>query len=304
MNEKVTEINQAPDKQKRIMKIIHQLIHHENINDVRGKFKWPTKTPEYSIHKFPRTRIATLDVCSVGINKHHIPAFLEMDVTESRKKIKLYRRKTGRISFTAWLIKTIGTTIKDHAQVAAYLKGKRKLVVFNDVNVAMAVEKEVKGQKIPIPLLIENANKRSIESITNQINDARNKELTEKDIVLQKGATMAERLYFMMPGFIRRYLWRYMLSRPQIAFGKMGNVMVTSVGMIGRTNGWYIPISVHPVCFGIGKTSKKPVVVDDEIEIREILNLTVLLDHDVVDGALMARFISALTDNIEKGQGL
>ena len=122
--------------------------------------------------------------------------------------------------------------------------------------------------------------------------------------MLQKRSTLAERLYFLMPGFLRRSVWRYMLSNPQIAFGKMGNVSVTSVGMIGRANGWFIPISVHPVCFGIGKTTKKPVVVDDRIEIREILNLTVLLDHDVVDGALMARFFSALTTNIEKGKGL
>jgi hypothetical protein len=39
MKEKVTEINQAPDEQKRIMKIIRQLIHQENFNDVRGKYK-------------------------------------------------------------------------------------------------------------------------------------------------------------------------------------------------------------------------------------------------------------------------
>ncbi len=35
-----------------------------------------------------------------------------------------------------------------------------------------------------------------------------------------------------------------------------------------------------------------------------MLNITVLLDHDVVDGAQMARFISSLSDNIEKGKEL
>jgi hypothetical protein len=42
----------------------------------------------------------------------------------------------------------------------------------------------------------------------------------------------------------------------------------------------------------------------DQIEIREILNMTVLLDHDVIDGAPLARFISKLSYNIEKGIGL
>ena len=36
-------------------------------------------------------------------------------------------------------------------------------------------------------------------------------------------------------------------------------------------------------------------------EIRQILNMTVLLDHDVIDGGVMARFISDLSANIERG---
>ncbi len=32
-----------------------------------------------------------------------------------------------------------------------------------------------------------------------------------------------------------------------------------------------------------------------------MLNMTILLDHDVMDGAPMVRFISALTKNIESG---
>jgi pyruvate/2-oxoglutarate dehydrogenase complex dihydrolipoamide acyltransferase (E2) component len=262
------------------------------------------KKPGYRIHRFPKTRIATNDVCSVGLEKHHIPALLEIDVTEARKKIKSYKREKGRISFTAWLIKTIAKTISDHDRIASYYSGRRKQVVFKDINVSLLVEKEISGQRVPIPLLIEKAQERSIESITVQINDALNQEVGEKDIVLTKNTTSTERLYFLLPGFIRRNIWRIMLRYPHFAFSRMGNVAVTSVGMIGRANGWFIPISVHPVCFGIGNTSKKPAVVENNIEIREILNLTVLLDHDVVDGGLMARFISALTSNIEKGTGL
>lgn len=84
-----------------------------------------------------------------------------------------------------------------------------------------------------------------------------------------------------------------------MAYGKMGNVSVTSLGMIGSANGWFIPVSVHPISFGIGKVTKKPVVINDRVEIREILNMTVLMDHDIVDGAPMARFISDLSGRIE-----
>lgn len=259
---------------------------------------------DFKNNYFPKTRLATLDICTVGLQKHHISAMIEFDVTDSREKIKQLKRNGNKISFTAWLIKVISNTIKEYETVAGYLQGKRKVITFTDINVSIAVEKEVNGQKVPIPLVIEKANEKSIESITKQINDATAQQLTEKDIVLQSKSSRMERIYYALPGFIRRGFWNYLLKHPQLAYSKMGNVAITSVGMIGRINGWFIPISVHPICFGIGKITKKPVVIDDKIEIREILNMSVLIDHDVVDGGLMARFISKLSDNIENGKEL
>lgn len=261
-------------------------------------------TTLHKTYKFPKSRIATNDVCAIGLQKHHIPAILEIDVTECREKIRQYKRTKGKISFTAWLIKVICSTIKDYEEVAAYLKGKRELVIFDDINVSVAVEKLINGSRVPIPLVVEKADKRSIESITEQIEDARNKVLTESDIVLQKKSNRFEAIYYYLPGFIRRSFWRYFTRHPHFAYKKAGNIAFTSIGMMGKANGWFIPVSVHPACFGIGRIAKKAVAVNDEIKIREILNITVLLDHDVIDGAQMARFISALTDNIEKGKGL
>ena len=56
--------------------------------------------------------------------------------------------------------------------------------------------------------------------------------------------------------------------------------------------------------FGIGSIIKKPAVIDNEIAIREILNVSILIDHDVMDGAPMARFINELRINIENGLDL
>ncbi|WP_278043589.1 2-oxo acid dehydrogenase subunit E2 [Cecembia calidifontis] len=38
--------------------------------------------------------------------------------------------------------------------------------------------------------------------------------------------------------------------------------------------------------------------------IREILKMSILLDHDVMDGAPMARFVAELSKNIERGLNL
>ena len=258
----------------------------------------------FQIQKFQTSRIATIDVCAMGMEKHHIAAMLEFDVTVSREKIKKYKKDINKISFTAWLLKVISHTIDEHKHVAAYLKGKQSLIIFEDINISLAVEKRINGQKVPIPLVLEKVNKRSIESITKSIQSAKDDALTDKDIVLQGQSNALERFYYKLPGFLRRYFWRYLLKHPHSAFRKMGNVAVTSIGIAGNINGWFIPKSVHPICFGIGSIIKKPAVRENKIEIREMLNMTVLIDHDVIDGVGMARFISDLSGNIENGFAL
>jgi pyruvate/2-oxoglutarate dehydrogenase complex dihydrolipoamide acyltransferase (E2) component len=72
--------------------------------------------------------------------------------------------------------------------------------------------------------------------------------------------------------------------------------------MIGKINGWFIHKSVHPVSFGIGSVIRKPAVYNNEVRVREILNMTILVDHDVIDGAPMVRFLNDLTVYIESGK--
>lgn len=74
--------------------------------------------------------------------------------------------------------------------------------------------------------------------------------------------------------------------------------------MMGKINGWVIPVSVHPLSFAVGSIIKKPGVKKDRIEIREYLYMTVAVDHDVIDGAPAVRALSKLTKLVERGFGL
>jgi hypothetical protein len=103
-------------------------------------------------------------------------------------------------------------------------------------------------------------------------------------------------------GWLRRMVWRYMLRNPRLAYAKMGNVSFTSIGMMGQIPGWFIHSAVHPLSFGIGSIVKKPVVKDDAVAVREILHMTILVDHDVIDGAPMARMVGELVGRIECGR--
>lgn len=258
----------------------------------------------YYIKSIPLSRIATFDTLSIGILKHHVSALLEFDVTESRSKLHLLRRAGNKVSFNGWIIKVISSVLREHPEASGFLYGKKKLIIFNDINISFLVEKKINDTRVPIPLIIEKADQKSALEITGEIESAKVVSLAGSDIVLNKKPSVAEKIYYRMPGFIRRSIWKIMLGNPRFAYKKMGNAVITSLGMIGNINGWFIHKSVHPISFGIGSVIKKPVVIENEIKIREILNMTILVDHDVIDGAQMVRFLSDLTKCIEKGEFL
>ena len=259
-------------------------------------------TLNYRFKNIVRSRIATFDIFDIGLRKHHVNAMLEFDVTESRAKLRDLRKNGTTVSFNGWLIKVIGSVLKNHPEAAAYIYNKKRLIIFNDINVSMIVEKKTGDSKVPIPLVIEKTNQKTIVEITHEIENAKNQQLNSDDIVLKKQSTSYQKLYYHLPGFLRRLFWKFLLKNPKTAYKTMGNVAVTSIGMMGKINGWFIHKSVHPISFGVGSILKKPVVIYNEIKIREILNMTILVDHDVIDGAQMVRFLNDLTNYIETGK--
>ena len=80
--------------------------------------------------------------------------------------------------------------------------------------------------------------------------------------------------------------------------------MVTAVGMFGKGGGWAITMPNFTLTIAIGGISKKPGIFKDEIAIREFLDLTVSIDHDVVDGAPAARFVQSFRTLLENAHGL
>jgi pyruvate/2-oxoglutarate dehydrogenase complex dihydrolipoamide acyltransferase (E2) component len=254
-----------------------------------------------TMHRIPPSRIATMDVVDAGTRRHHISALLEMDVTESRKNLRNIKRTGAEVSFTGWILKAIAEAIREHPEAAAYLFNKKRMGTFHHINISTMVEKDVEGKKVPIPLVIENTAEKSIAEITAEISKAKGQNLSSDEWVLGRSPGFYTKLYARLPGFVRRGIWNWIKRHPHLAYRQMGNVMVTSLIMLGRSHGWFIHKSVHPISFGIGAVSRKPWVIGNEVKIREILQMTVLLDHDVIDGAPMVRFINALVERIEKG---
>jgi pyruvate/2-oxoglutarate dehydrogenase complex dihydrolipoamide acyltransferase (E2) component len=262
---------------------------------------------DYITKTFPSSRQFTLDIGKIGMRKHHIKALIEIDVTDSRIKIKNRRKESSnRISFTSWVLMCIGQAVNEHKQVHALRSGKNRLVIFNEIDISILVEKKVNDDLVPIPLVIRNITKKNITDITAEIEIAKNEVINDgqKYVIEKNRRNEPIKLFSLFPQFLRLFIWRLLLSNPQRVKKMMGTVVVTSIGMIGKLNGFLIPFSIHPVCFAIGSIVKKPGIINNNIDIREFLEMTILIDHDVIDGAPAARFVARLSELIEKGYNL
>jgi pyruvate/2-oxoglutarate dehydrogenase complex dihydrolipoamide acyltransferase (E2) component len=83
-----------------------------------------------------------------------------------------------------------------------------------------------------------------------------------------------------------------------------GTVCVTAPGMFGRGAGFGIPISGYTLTVTVGGLAERPAVIEGRIEPREMLFITVSADHEVVDGAPLARFVGRLRELVERGDWL
>ena len=128
---------------------------------------------EYRIETFPKSRIATIDIGVMGKKKHHIMALIELDVTKARKLIREQKALAKNISFNSWLIKCISHAVEEFKQIHGVRKGKRKLVIFEDVDISIVIEREVEGKQVPLPYVIRKANHKSIADIFKEIKSGR-----------------------------------------------------------------------------------------------------------------------------------
>lgn len=261
---------------------------------------------QYSIEAFPTSRLATIDIGAASKMKHHIKALIEIDVTDARKMIREKKKQNQNISFNSWLIKCISAAVEECKNIHGIRKGKRKIVIFDDVDISIMIEREIQGEKIPLPYVIRKTNEKSMYEIYEEIKAGQSQSIKDEGnyVLGEKKNEHLMKLYYSMPGFVRKMIWRKIIQSPFFTKQNMGTVIITSVGMMGKINGWVIPTSVHPLSFGIGSIIKKPGVINDRIEIREYLYMTVSVDHDVIDGAPAVRALSKLTSLVERGYGL
>ena len=126
----------------------------------------------YRVVELPPSRRETHNYLDLYWWKHSIYALLEVDVTRTRQFIEDHKAQTGEaLSFTGYLAFCLARAVDEDKSVQAYLKGRKHLVVFDDVDVFLPVERELGGTPAAIPYIIRRANHKSFLEIHREIRD-------------------------------------------------------------------------------------------------------------------------------------
>ena len=236
---------------------------------------------------------------------HPMYGLLEVDVTVVRKFIAEHKARTGEsLSFAGFLTFCLARAVDEDKSIQAYRKGDKHLVLFDDVNVGLMVEHQVGERTALMGHVVRGANRKTYREIHDEI-----RQVQSEPVPSGSGMPNWFRSVMLLPWPLSRLVIALlrMNSRrdPTIVVSMGGTVAITSVGMFGGGHsGWGLSPTFHSLGLVVGGIAWKPTVVEGRIEPREILNLTVTFDHNIVDSAPAARFTRRLVELIESGDGL
>ncbi len=258
--------------------------------------------PGYQIRNFSKSRHAAVSLLRLTEHKHIIHGLIEADVTLARQTIRDAEVRTGdQLSFTAFIIACLGKAVSEDKFIQAYRWGRRKLIVFDDVDVTTMVERRLDGEKTVLSTVIRAVDKKTYSEINREIAAAQQR---PAENVLSPALKLLYEVVLRLPWFLQKLIWNVLMSDPRrgVKFG--GTVAVTAVGMFGDGGGWGLPLIPNTLTVTLGGIALKPGIVDGRIEPREFLSITLSFDHDIVDGAPAARFAGRFKHYIECGYGL
>ncbi|MBN2157120.1 MAG: 2-oxo acid dehydrogenase subunit E2 [Candidatus Lokiarchaeota archaeon] len=256
------------------------------------------------ILKMKPARKVIIDLLHLGLKVSRIHAYGEDDCTEALQRLNVISEKLGRkISFTAYLATCWASTIYNHKIMHAYRR-RNKIVLFEDVDVACVVERDIVDKKVPTSYIIREAQNKNVVHISDEIQEAKQSKSETAATSTKKLKQSKASLITRLPGFIRRFILKHMTKNPWLKKEIFGTVGLSSIGMFTMGSGSAIPVTVHSSTFIVGGIAKKPWVVGNEIKIRDIITGTISMDHDLVDGGPAARAIAELRNKIRECHGL
>lgn len=206
----------------------------------------------------------------MSVSKQEIPhawMMVEVDATglvRYRNAVKdSFKKEEGySLTYFAFFIKAVAQALKEFPQLNSTWAGD-KIIEHGNINISIAI---AAGDLLYVPV-IKNADEKSIKGIAREISElagkARNGKLSQAD----------------MEG---------------------GTFTVNSTGSFGSVQSMGIINHPQAAILQVESIVKRPVIIDDMIAVRDMVNLCLSIDHRILDGLLAGKFLQTIKANVEK----
>jgi 2-oxoisovalerate dehydrogenase E2 component (dihydrolipoyl transacylase) len=191
---------------------------------------------------------------------------VEVDVTDLvtyRNQIKDdFKKKEGfSLTFFAFFVKAVAQALKEYPQLNSMWAGD-KIIQKKAINLSIAVAKD---EELFVPV-IKNADEKSIKGVA--------KDITELAGKARKGKLTGDDM-------------------------KGGTFTVNNTGSFGSISSMGVINHPQAAILQVESIVKRPVIVDNMFAARDMVNLSLSLDHRVLDGLVCGNFLSYLKTTLE-----
>ncbi|MFO0560905.1 MAG: 2-oxo acid dehydrogenase subunit E2 [Polyangiales bacterium] len=248
----------------------------------------------------------TADAFAALPEPHLMVAMVELDVTSAVQAIAAKQAKGERLSFFAFVVRCIAVAMAEHPKLNTVRHG-RSVVQFDDVDISVPVEVDEAGERQPREIVLRRAQDLTVEKVYEELSQGRKRHASGGELGREDHWNRRLfRLLSWLPRFVRVALFRWMIADAFRIKARAGTTIVTSVGKFAALPGTGFTFTTGPraATFVVGAAVKKPWVHEGQIVARDILSLSLMLDHDMIDGGDAARFAVRLAALIEGAHGL
>lgn len=204
------------------------------------------------------------------LTQKQVAQFTYVDEVDCTELVELRQKAEARLAghhvkltFLPFFIRAAVEALKKHPQLNATLdEAREEIVQRREYHIGIAAQTP-EGLMVPV---IRHADKRSLLDLAHEVERlalaAKNNRVSPRDL---GGSTFTI-----------------------TSLGALGGIVAT-------------PIVNYPevAIMGIHKIAKRPAVVDDNIVIRDIMNLSLSVDHRLVDGYDAATFVAEMRSSLE-----
>ncbi|MBE2256281.1 MAG: hypothetical protein IAE65_08780 [Ignavibacteria bacterium] len=187
-------------------------------------------------------------------------------------------------SLYAYLLFCYIKTVEEYKEyINAYINSKEEKIIFDEIDLAISVEKEFQDEKIPLIYIIRDAGKKSLKEINEELKRA--KESGVNDLINYESMS-----FYKKPEWIRKLGWNNILKNPERFRQYLGTTAMTTLHNAGNSEIFAIPASPYTCTLTVGS------VTGDETSKK--INISLTFDHNLIDGVPSVKIFEKFKENV------